>query len=61
MIERATKEGADGYLLKEEGIEGLIYLLKNEFMGWALVPARDEFAASPRLRKATREKKQDRD
>jgi CheY-like chemotaxis protein len=40
MIERATKEGADGYLLKEEGIEGLIYLLKNEFMGWALVPAR---------------------
>ena len=40
MIQRATKEGADGYLVKEEGIEGLIYLLKNEFMGWALVPTR---------------------
>ena len=38
MIERARASGADGFLVKGVDIDGLIELLRNAFLGWALLP-----------------------
>jgi CheY-like chemotaxis protein len=38
MVERARQCGADGFLVKGVDTDGLIELLKNAFLGWALVP-----------------------
>ena len=38
---RASECGADGFLMKGIDTEGLIALLKNAILAWALVPARD--------------------
>ena len=38
LIQRARNSGADGYLVKGVDTEGLLHLLTNAFLGWALVP-----------------------
>ena len=38
MIQRARRLGADSYLIKGVDMEGLLHLLTNAFLGWALVP-----------------------
>ena len=38
LIQRARQQGADGYLVKGLDAEGLLHLLQNAFLGWALVP-----------------------
>ena len=38
LIQRAQGAGADGYLIKGVDTEGLLHLLTNAFLGWALVP-----------------------
>lgn len=40
-IEKSRAYGADGYLTKDSNLEGLVALLKNAFLGWALVPIAD--------------------
>ena len=40
LIERARACGANGYLIKGEGTEDLLRLLRGGDLGWALLPAR---------------------
>jgi len=38
MMERATACGAHAFLIKGVDTDGLVNLLQNTFLGWALVP-----------------------